>query len=61
MEVVAYITETSQDIINGDKTSANLQLLTNDIGVTSINSPTNSSNSAEEYVTVTITNFGENL
>jgi hypothetical protein len=60
MEVVAYITETSQDIINGDKTSANLQLLTNDIGVTSINSPTNSSNSAEEYVTVTVTNFGEN-
>ena len=30
------------------------------VEVTSINSPTNSSNSAEEYVTVTVTNFGEN-
>jgi len=60
IEIVTYISETTQEIINGNGVYPNLVLLSNDVGVTSINSPNNISNSSSEYVTVEVTNFGEN-
>ncbi|MDA9357128.1 GEVED domain-containing protein [Flavobacteriaceae bacterium] len=59
IEVVAYISETTQDIINGNGVYPNLQLLPFDIGVSSINSPNNDSSSSNELVTITVSNFGE--
>ena len=59
IEVVAYITETTQDIINGNGIYPSLQLLPFDIGVSSINSPNNDSSSSNELVTITVSNFGE--
>ena len=50
IEVVAYISETTQDIINGNGVYPNLQLLPFDIGVSSINSPNNDSSSSNELV-----------
>ena len=59
IEVVAYISETTQDIINGNGVYPNLQLLPFDIGVSSINSPNNDSSSSNELVIITVSNFGE--
>lgn len=60
IEIVAFISETTQEIINGNGVYPNLVLLSNDVGVSSINSPDNLSNSSSEYVTVEVTNYGEN-
>jgi len=59
LEIVAFITETYQEIINGTSTTPTLDLLDYDIGVTLINSPTSQSFSSNETVNITITNFGD--
>jgi len=59
LEVVAFISETEQEIISGNGIYPSLQLLPFDIGVSSINSPNNDSSSSNELVTITVSNFGE--
>ena len=61
IKVVAYISETNQDIINGNGADAVLVQYSNDIGVSSINPTEIISPTSNEPITISITNYGENI
>ncbi len=60
LEVIVYVAENTQEIINGSRANLTFNRLDNDLGVISLESPNGLQPSAEEIVSVTLENFGLN-
>ncbi len=60
LEVIVYVAENTQEIINGSRANITYERLDNDLGVISLESPNGLQPSAEEIVSVTLENFGLN-
>ena len=60
LEVIVYVAENTQEIINGSRANLTFNRLDNDLGVVSLESPNGLQPSAQEIVSVTLENFGLN-